>query len=211
LIIPFDAGTHQFSGVSMLVNTANYLILINSRLAPDKYRSTLIHEFAHILLHQLPSPDMETEANEFEGEFAMPSDIFVPEVKGLKNAWSRSPTTMLRDLSALKRYWKMPISAIVTHASKLKLFTDWETRQIWMRLADAGITRKTEPFDPTIESETPSLIRELVEYHISELGFSIEQMSAFLGMHPEDFLETYKPNNQPLTIIKNVPKLSLAR
>lgn len=211
LIIPFDAGTHQFSGVSMLVNTANYLILVNSRLSPDKYRSTLIHEFAHILLHQLPSADMETEANEFEGEFAMPSDLFVPEVRSLKGAWARSAATMLRDLAALKRYWKMPISAIVTHASKLKVFTEWETRQIWMTLAKAGITRKTEPLDPTIGPESPSLIRELVEYHISELGYSVEQMSAFLGMYPEDFLDTYKPNNQPLTVVKNVPKLSLAR
>lgn len=211
LIIPFDAGTHQFSGVSMLINTLNYLILINSRLSPEKYRSTLIHEFAHILLHQLPSEDMETEANVFEGEFAMPSDIFIPEIRSMKAAWSRSVPTMLRDLAALKRYWKMPIAAIVTHASKLKLFTEWETRQIWMRLADAGITRKTEPLDITIEPENPTLIREVVEYHLTDLGYSVDEISSFLGMHPEDFLDTYKPSYQPLTVIKNTPKLSLAR
>jgi len=195
----------------MLINSGNYLIVFNSRLSADKMRSTLLHEFAHIILHDLPTPDMETEANEFEGEFAMPSDLFVPEIRNLKSSWANSPVTMLRDLSALRRYWKMPISAIVTHASKLGLFTEWETRQIWMRLADAGITRKTEPFDPTIEVEKPSLIQELIDYHLTDLGYGIDEISSFLGMHPMEFLRTYKPNNHPLTLVPKQPTLSLVR
>jgi Zn-dependent peptidase ImmA (M78 family)/DNA-binding XRE family transcriptional regulator len=181
IIIPFDAGTHQFSGMTSIVNTENYVILVNSRMGGDRLRWTLAHELGHIIAHRMPTDKMEAEADEFASEFLMPFAEIAPELKNLD----------VKKLAALKRHWKVSIGSIVTTATKTKMLTDWEQRQLRAKLADFGVTRTREPKELDIPVETPSLLNELLEFHLMELGYSIDQLCESFGLYNREFYQIY--------------------
>ncbi|MBK7012326.1 MAG: ImmA/IrrE family metallo-endopeptidase [Xanthomonadales bacterium] len=45
------------------------MIFINKDVPGDRWRFTLAHELAHLVMHDIPKPDMEDEADEFASEF----------------------------------------------------------------------------------------------------------------------------------------------
>jgi Zn-dependent peptidase ImmA (M78 family) len=184
VVVPFDPKTMLFSGVSLLVNTENYIILINSQMPGDRFRWTLVHELAHIIMHRLPSDRMEAEADEFAGEFLMPYEEIAPDLKNLT----------VERLAALKRRWMVSMSGILTHGHKtIGLISDWHQRQLRIELASNGITRTQEPRGLDIPVEQPVLLSELVDFHFNELSYSLAGISELVGLHEADFLRTYKP------------------
>lgn len=198
VIVPFDPQTRLFSGVSMLVNTENYVVLINSQMPGDRFRWTLVHELAHIVMHRLPSDIMEDEADEFAGEFLMPYEELDPDLKNLT----------IEKLAALKRRWKVSMGAIVTHGHKLKLISDWHQRVIRIELAEHGVIRTQEPRELNFPIEQPALLPELLDFHFNELNYSLSELSDLLGLYEAEFLQTYKPSIPKPTVVPK-QKLSL--
>lgn len=183
VVVPFDPQTRLFSGVSMMVNTESYIVLINSQMPGDRFRWTLIHELAHIVMHRLPTDTMEAEADEFTGEFLMPHEEIRHDLKNLS----------VEKLSTLKRRWKVSMSAILMHAHRLKLISEWQHRQLRIELAENGITRAQEPRGLDFPIDQPVLLPELVDFHFNELNYSLSEISDLLGLYEADFLHTYKP------------------
>jgi hypothetical protein len=72
---------------------------MNSTVPGDRYRFTLAHELAHLVLHNHPAGDeeMETEADEFAAEFLMPAKEVRPYVA--------APS--LGRLGRAKAHWKV--------------------------------------------------------------------------------------------------------
>lgn len=202
VVVPFDPQTRLFSGVSLLVNTESYVVLINSQMPGDRFRWTLVHELAHIVLHRLPSETMEAEADEFTGEFLMPYEEIAPDLKTL------TVNNVVERLAALKRRWKVSMGAILTHGYKLGLISDWHHRQYRMKLADNGITRTQEPRGLDFPIEQPALLPELVDFHFNELNYSLSELSGLLGLYESDFISVYRPSLPKLTAIPK-PKLTL--
>lgn len=182
VVIPFNPKTRLFSGVSLIVNAESYAILINSEMPGDRFRWTLVHELAHIIMHKLPTDTMESEADEFAGEFLMPSDEIIPEL----GDWS------IARLSALKRRWKVSMNAIVTNAQKLNILSDWQNRNVRIEMANYGITRTQEPNELNIPIEQPALLSELLDFHFSELRYSLSELSELVGLQESEFTHTYK-------------------
>lgn len=183
VVISFDAGTRLFSGVvSLVVNTENFIIMVNSQMPPDRLRWTLAHELAHLIMHRLPTKTMEEEADEFAGEFLMPSEDLAYELENID----------VEKLAGLKRYYKTSMSAIVTSANKRGLLSDWKARNLWVELAKQKITRKQEP-TLNLEKEEPTLLNELVDYHLNELEYTVGELSQFLGLMQDEFLQMYQP------------------
>lgn len=211
IIIPFDAGTHMFSGMTSIVNTENYVILVNSRMSGDRLRWTLAHELGHIVAHRMPTDRMEAEADEFASEFLMPFAEIASELTNLD----------VKKLAALKRHWKVSIGSIVTTATKTNLLSEWEQRQLRVKLADFGVTRTREPKELDIEVETPSLLDELLEFHLIELGYSIDQLCESFGLRNSEFYQIYSgrlpnlsdgyDNPQNNHLKSNRPHLSLIK
>lgn len=191
IIIPFDAGTRLFSGVvSLVVNTENYVIMVNSQMPPDRLRWTLAHEFGHILMHRYPSKTMEEEADEFAGEFLMPYEELKPQLKDMS----------IKNLAALKRYYRVSISGILTYAHKRGIISEWHHRQLRIELAKEGITRTKEP-NLNLIKEEPTLLKELIDFHLNELNYSVDQLSNLLGLLPLEFLRLYKPELSNMTAV----------
>lgn len=204
VIIPFDPGTRLFSGVSTIVNTDTQVILINSTMPGDRYRWTLAHEFAHIVMHRLPSDDMETEADAFAGEFLMPSEQIKPHLRNLSIA----------QLASLKRIWRVSMNGILTNAHKIKAVNDWSARRLRMNMASEGITRLQEPRELDFPQEPPYLLSDLLSFHLNEAGFSLQDLSSLLGLFMPEFMRLYNPSEtdgSPRIQPKHRLKLALVR
>jgi len=199
VVVPFDPETPMFSGVSMILNTENNLILVNSQMPADRLRWTLVHELAHIIMHSLPSETMEAEAEEFTGEFLLPYDEIAPDVKGLT----------VEKLSFLKRRWRVSMNGILTNSHRRGLVSDWEDRRLRIRMANNGITRTKEPA-LSIPTEKPVLLSELLNFHLHDLDYSLPELSSLVGLNESELLSKFQPDLRgPTVIARSRPKLSL--
>lgn len=195
VIIPFDPKTRLFSGVSILVNTETHVILVNSQMPGDRLRWTLAHEFGHIIMHQLPNDEMEAEADAFAGEFLMPTDEIKPHLRNLT----------VSQLASLKRVWRLSMNAILTNAHKINAINDWQSRILRMEMAQSGITRLQEPAALNIPREEPSLLRNLLNFHLDDLNFSVNDLADLVGLFVPEFMRLYNPSRPSYS-----PKLRLA-
>lgn len=194
VVIPFDPGTRLFAGASMLTEKPNYVVVLNSTMPGDRWRWTLAHELAHMVMHRIPSINMEAEADEFAAEFLMPSREIGQYLSDLT----------LEKLASLKRYWKVSIFAILQHALRLGKITERHHRTLITRLAAVGITRLKEPAELFIQPEKPTLLPELLDFHASELGYNAEQISDLLALNTKQFLDKYDFSGSKLSAVRSV-------
>ena len=177
LIIPCNFGTRFFDGTSLKVNNMPPIIFINKDLPGDRWRFTLAHELAHLVMHDVPRESMEDEADEFAAEFLM------PKVE-LKAQFSRMGRIRLQDLSNLKPYWKVSIASLIMRASALGFLTKNQARYLWMQMSKAGY-RLREPNE--IPQEAVSNYPNLFEYFTQNLGFGLDEMAKLTFIHPQVF------------------------
>lgn len=201
LVVHFDARTPQFSGVSTDLGTNNYLIIVNKQMTGARLRWTLAHEFGHIVMHRLPTPDMENEANAFAGEFLMPGEEIAPELNDVD----------VPKLASLKRHYKVSMTGILTNGIHSGAISEWKQRRLWVELAKRGITRRSEPLEELVPVEQPSLMDELIDFHLNDLDYSIEGLASVLGLHLTEFVQLYNPSVKRLQSIGDRPKLSIVR
>ncbi len=194
VVIPFDPGTRLFAGASMLTEKPNYVVVVNSQMPGDRLRWTLAHELAHMVMHRIPTLNMEFEADEFAAEFLMPAREIGQYLSDL------NPST----LASLKRHWKVSMFAILQHAFRLGKITDRQKRSLITRLAGVHITRLKEPAELQIPAETPTLLNELIDFHANELGYDAEQMADLLALDVRQFLDRYHFSGRKLRPVRNV-------
>lgn len=157
------------------------IIFINHGVPGDRLRFTLVHELAHILLHHhlvLPPPDCESEANAFASEFLLPAKEIRPYLSLLT----------LQKLARLKGHWKVSMQALIMRAAALGRISDRQKRSWFTRMGTLGF-RKQEPID--IAREEPSLIRDIIDVHLKDLGYSESQLAATLHLVPDEFRKQY--------------------
>jgi Zn-dependent peptidase ImmA (M78 family)/transcriptional regulator with XRE-family HTH domain len=194
VVVPFNPGTRLFAGASMLTEKPNYVAVVNSQMPGDRWRWTLAHELGHMVMHRLPTMNMENEADEFAAEFLMPSQEIGQYLSDLT----------LERLASLKRYWRVSIFAILQHAVRLGKITERHQRTLITRLANNGITRLKEPAELSIPLEKPTLLLELVDFHANELGYSAEQMGDLLSFDVHRFLNQYEFTGRKLRAVPKV-------
>lgn len=194
IVVFTDLGTSKFSGVSVLSENGTYIIFVNSNMPSDRIRFTLAHELGHIIMHrQSQSESMEPEADLFASEFLMPSEDISHQLYKLS----------LEKLANLKVYWKVSMQAILKRAEQLGKITERYARYLWMQMGKYGY-RTNEPSQFNIPIEKPTLLAEIIQVHLTELGFSMKDLSEFLCCIYEEFKNKYYPEVQN-------PKLKLVK
>ena len=183
-----DFKSQLLDGFSFCVDDNHPIIFINSNAPNDRIRFTLSHEVGHIIMHRIPTPEMEKEANDFAAEFLMPSN----EIK----QHLYEPT--LEKLAGLKRYWKVSIASLIYRAKSLKTITYNQERYLWTQYNAAGYRRK-EPVE--LPKETPSIIQDLINLHLNDLGYSEEELSKILLSNTDTFVDLYMKKR--LRVVKN--------
>jgi len=192
VIIPLDFGTHLLDALSFRIPGVQPHVFMNCNLSGDRYRFTLAHELAHIILHNSPMSDdqMEEEANIFAAEFLMPAIEIRPYLK--------SPS--LGTLGRTKSLWKVSIKSLIFNAYQLKLITPSQYRGLNVNYSKAGYSRG-EPFP--IGLEKPSLLSEMIAYHIDSLTYSIGEMARLLLLEAEEFQELYLERRHLRLVVNN--------
>lgn len=178
VVVPVDFMTAQVDGLSIYEpnDTLPPMIFMNPNQPADRWRLTLGHELAHIVLHHhlaIPSEskDMESEAFRFASEFLMP----LREVSG-----HMRQVSMYR-LAALKKHWGVSMQAILRRASAMGYVSERHARRFWIQLRRGA----AEPVE--IAVETPTLINSLVEKHLGELHFTQRDLSRALHQNLDEF------------------------
>jgi Zn-dependent peptidase ImmA (M78 family)/DNA-binding XRE family transcriptional regulator len=180
VIIQIDFGTSLLDALSFRIPGLPPLIFMNSGMPGERYRFTLAHELAHLILHNSPETDenMEAQADEFASELLMPAKEIRP--------YLISPS--LGSLARVKPYWKVSIKALIYQCNKQKLITPNQYTGLMINYSKAGYA-KGEPFP--IPVETPAILHEALNYHLSQLGYDLEDLATLLMMKPDEFQNTY--------------------
>lgn len=183
VVIQIDFGTSLLDALSFRIPGLPPLIFINNDMPGERYRFTLAHELAHLLLHNQPETDenMEAQADEFAAELLLPAKEIRPYLV--------SPS--LGSLARVKPYWKVSIKALCVQCIRLKIITPNQYTGLMVNYSKARYGRFGEPFP--IPVETPSALGAAVAYHIKTLGYSAEEMAALLMMESEEFRQIYSP------------------
>lgn len=190
LVIPVVFGTYEVDAISRWVPGLPPLFFVNSSAPVDRSRMNLAHELAHMVLHRVPEPDMEAQANAFASEFLMPAADIRNQLYGLT----------LSRLAALKPYWRTSMAALLKTATDLKCITSGSARYLWIQLSSRGY-RKREPAELDLQPEPPTLLREIFDFYRKDLGYSIENLANLLAANPDDLVEWY-----PLSLARSEPR-----
>jgi len=186
VVFTFDFGTDKIDAISEWVPGTPPLFCVNSNptLTGDRARLTLAHEVGHIIMHQLPTPTMETEANQFAAEFLMPAS----EIKTSLHRLS------IPKLAELKAQWKVSMAALVQRALQLGTISEAQHKRLFIQLGQYGY-RLREPIETDIPIEQPQLVRDLIATHLNQLGFKVQDLSKFLNLREEEFRAKHLPDS----------------
>ncbi|MBS1774416.1 MAG: ImmA/IrrE family metallo-endopeptidase [Bacteroidetes bacterium] len=181
VIVPLDLG--DMDGLSTYSAEYNIpIVYINKNRPADRIRMSLAHEAAHYILHfgkkVSEDRDIEKEAREFASELLLPSSEISPYFNKLT----------LEKLADLKRYWKASMAAILYKASAIGAITPNQSKYLWQQMAAKGY-KKNEPID--IEADKPSLLREIIDTYIEDLGYNKAELANILHITENEFDVNY--------------------
>jgi Zn-dependent peptidase ImmA (M78 family)/transcriptional regulator with XRE-family HTH domain len=188
IVFRCDFGTTKIDALSQWLQGLPPIFFINERMPTDRMRWTLAHELGHVLMHQLPNEDIEREADHFASEFLMPKNLIRPYLEDLS----------LAKLASLKPHWKVSMAALLKRASDLGTITSRQKSYLWAQMGAHGY-RTEEPI--TLPPEEPTLVRELIDLHRGELGYSERQISELLILHEHEARSEYLRSNARLRIV----------
>lgn len=187
IIVESDFGTRGISGTGMRLANLPPLIFLNSALPPDRYRFTLAHELAHLVLHDVPHEAMEDEADEFASELLMQKSEFNISV----SQFGGRPS--IRNLVALKPYWKVAISAMIMRMGQLGIISSAEKRSFFIQMSNLKM-RLDEP--QPFHKERPTLYAKIVKAAIGDLPDDEGVMTQIMKMPADVFKLLYASSLQ---------------
>jgi Zn-dependent peptidase ImmA (M78 family) len=188
IVFRCDFGSNKIDALSQWLQGLPPIFFVADRIPTDRMRWTLAHELGHVVMHQIPTEDTEREADRFASEFLMPATAIRPYLKDLS----------LSKLAALKPHWKVAMSALLKRAADLRTITPRQRNYLWMQMGAHGY-RTEEPV--TLPPEEPTLVRELIDIHRQELGYSEKQISELLVLHEREARSEYLKSERGLCVV----------
>jgi Zn-dependent peptidase ImmA (M78 family)/transcriptional regulator with XRE-family HTH domain len=172
--VPVDA-------VSCMPDGEDPLVLLNSGTPAERQRFTLAHEVGHMVMHRIPHPDQEKQANSFAAELLMPA-------RDIRGDLRSRPLSVPR-LLELKQNWKVSMWALLRRAHTLGVASDWQYRTLAVEMSSLGYrTREPEPLEP----ERTTAVASIVAWHVGK-GTEVTEMARLAYLTPDEFLSLYAP------------------
>ncbi len=173
LVLRCDFGTNKVDAFSQWLPDLPPLFFINGPIPADRVRFSLAHEIGHIVMHQLPTDNMEREADQFAAELLMPSASIASDLAEIS----------LPRLAALKPKWKVSMAALLKRSGDLGLIDSRRKDYLWFKMGSLGYRTK-EPV--VISHESPALLSEIVTRHREELGYSVAELAKLMVCTEEE-------------------------
>lgn len=189
IIVDSDLGESDIDGVTVAMPGLPPCIFLNRNRPADRRRFTLAHELGHLVMHQVPSPTMEDEANEFASCLLMPAEDISSHL---------SSVTIPR-LASLKPIWKVSMAALLMRAKSLGKVSANQNSYLWRQMAPY---RRREPPELDFPQERPTTMDGLLGLHLRELGYSAAELSDALHLPFDDFQNFYKVGDSRLRLVK---------
>lgn len=193
VVVRMDFGTKLVDAISEWIPGYPPIFLVNSDadIPGDRLRLTLAHEIAHVIMHRLPNPEMEMEANAFAAEFLMPRKEIKASLYNLTIA----------KLIQLKKVWKVSMAALIHRAYELGTINESQRKYFYINLAKKGY-RLREPGSEEIPVERPSLLARLTRAHLEQLNYTIDDLKSLLFFRGDaDFLPVYLGTGNSLRLV----------
>jgi Zn-dependent peptidase ImmA (M78 family)/transcriptional regulator with XRE-family HTH domain len=179
----FSFGTRNLDAISQVVAGCPPLIFVNADIPTDRLRFTLMHEIGHIVMHQLPSDEMESQADKFAAEFLMPSLEIGASLRNIQ----------LPQLPALKTTWKVSMAALIKRAFDLQKISERQYRRLFMELSAQG-WKTREPIE--LPTEEPTVLNSILRVHLMSHGFTAAELSKMVNATQSQF-DTYLTPDTP--------------
>jgi Zn-dependent peptidase ImmA (M78 family)/transcriptional regulator with XRE-family HTH domain len=195
-VVLVDLPGVAVDGVTVSAPGVPPCIFVNRHQPADRLRFTLAHELGHIVMHRVPSPEMEDEANEFASALLMPTKDIRPALTGRLS---------LERLAALKPVWRVSMQALLVRAARTGAITSSQSQYLWRQISRLGL-RNREPPELDFPAEAPKVVPQLILLHLSELGYTISDLSAALHVAEADLRSMYFLEEQ---VEKKKPNLRL--
>lgn len=163
------------------------LFFVNGSRSPDRIRFSLAHELGHTIMHfgwDCEPRLAEEQANRFAAAFLMPAQEIKRDLK-----WSLNIT----DLAALKRKWRVAMSAIARRALTLGVVDDDHYKSLCIQMSRRG-WRKTEPVE--IDHESPSMFSGML-HQVLDSGYTIHDLANLLFMGEADVRKLLREEQSP--------------
>jgi Zn-dependent peptidase ImmA (M78 family) len=177
-----DFGGSSISGVTFRVPGMPPLVVLNKAHPADRMRFTLGHEVGHIVMHRLPTPNMEEEADRFASCLLVPTDDVRPYLEGRK--------VDLRLLAALKLEWRVSMASLVFAAQRCHAITAAQATWLWTQFAMYKY-RLREPPELDFAPEEPRTLSDLISLHLEDLGYSLSDLAKIVSVYETEFARTY--------------------
>lgn len=180
-----DLEEAAIDGATIAASGLPPCVFLNRNLPSDRMRFTLAHELGHIILHRFPSAQMENEANHFAGAFLVPQADIHSDFAGQH--------IDLRTFARLKPEWRVAMQTLLYRASELGYVDKARAQYLWRQFS-FNRWKMREPPELDFEQESPVLVPRLIELHLSELGYTIDEMQSVLCMFTQDIVKMYELN-----------------
>ncbi|MGO4741559.1 ImmA/IrrE family metallo-endopeptidase [Bosea sp. 2KB_26] len=177
IVIRMDFEGMPVDGVTLTVPGTPPCIFLNRRQPADRQRFTLAHELGHIVMHRVPSPEMEEEANTFAASLLMPAKDIRP---------SLASGVTIQKLAALKPAWKVSMGALLYRAKTLGCISDNQSSYLWRQMSMLGYKR-IEPVELDFPAEQPTVADDLFRVHLEELKYTESQLAHAIHMLAAEF------------------------
>ncbi|MDQ7280510.1 XRE family transcriptional regulator [Stenotrophomonas sp. Sm6012] len=182
IVLPCEFESIGVFGLTLQPPGLPTCIFLNQAMPGDRQRFTLAHELAHAIMHRMPSPDMEREADVFASELLMPAqDIRGDLMHGIT----------LPRLAALKPIWKVSMGALLMRAKALGCITDMQSTYLWRQMSKLGYRMK-EPVEVDFAPEQSTAFNDILRAHAEDLGYTMADFEAMLHMHASELNKMYK-------------------
>lgn len=191
ILVPCDFGAPDLDAIAQPIPGMPPLVFYNTLIPTDRLRFTLAHELGHLVMHRVPTPEMEPQAHAFAAEFLMPR-------KEIKTHFGGGVS--LSTLAALKPIWRVSMAALLRRAYDVGSITQSRYQRLNAELSRRGYRRR-EPVELDIAPETPTILRDLFELHTKRLGYSPEEIMQMFTVNADDFEFTYALDRPKLRLV----------
>jgi Zn-dependent peptidase ImmA (M78 family)/DNA-binding XRE family transcriptional regulator len=188
ILVPCDFGPAPLDAFSWRLPGEPPFVFYNTHFPPDRLRFTLAHELGHLVLHRVPHPKMEAEANQFAAEFLLPEREIRHQLPDRLN---------LSHLAGLKPVWRVSMGALLQQAKNIERITYERFVQLRKQFSSRGYSNR-EPPELDFPAEEPSNLRDLLKVHVTDLGYSADEVSEVVDLLPDEFATKYGWADRPM-------------
>ena len=169
-------------GVTLRAPDLPPCVFLNRNTPADRMRFSLAHELGHIVMHRIPTDDIENEANAFARELLMPATDIRKDFAG---------RVTLQRLIRLKAIWHISIQALLYQARFTDSISDNQSAYLWRQISRLG-WRTREPAETDFPYEEATVFPSFISMHIDELGYTRDELSELVHSSESDLAFLYR-------------------